>query len=89
MVNTKSTVLAPLPDNFIDEIQFVLGDCRLFILLHDQLRSGLVFIVIVLQDALDARWLLNQSLFYYFLSFHVSENVFVEDLMSFVELSNL
>jgi hypothetical protein len=89
MVNTKSSVFTPLPYNFVDEIKFVLSDCRLLVLLHDQLRSCLVFIVIVLQDSLDARWLLNESLFYDFFGLHVPENVFVEDLMSFVELSDL
>ena len=37
VVDPKSAILAPLPDDLVDQVEFIFSDGRVLILFHDQL----------------------------------------------------
>lgn len=59
VINSKPAILAPHPDNFINQIKLVLRDNWTLILLHDDLRPRHVLAVVVFKVTTYARWLLN------------------------------
>ena len=87
VVDTESSLLAPHPDYLIDQVELILGELWIFVLLHDQLRFGLIFRVIEIQNGPLATWLLDEVLLDDPLGFHHPKDILFKDVVTLIKLS--